>query len=368
MLPAEAVLMSCIATVGKCGITVSPSFTNQQINSVIPGPDCDPRFLYYTFTRLGQELMSVGGGGSVYTNVSKSRFSDMEVLLPPLAEQRAIVHILGTLDEKIELNRRINQTLEEIAHALFKSWFADFAPVRAKMEGCWRRGESLPGLPAEHYDLFPDRLMESELGQVPEGWGVKRLDSFGKIVTGKTPSTRNADFYGSDVPFLRIPDMHGRMYAVTTGSMLSTDGAQSQPRQAIPAGSISVSCIATPGLVILNHHQTHTNQQINSIVPNDMGASNYLYWSCKTIASEIMTGGSGGSVFHNMNKSTFSAIKILDADIRAISAFEELASPLHDIILSNEKESQHLAVQRDALLPELVLGEMAAVASGQRTH
>ena len=280
----------------------------------------------------------------------------MTVQLPPLPEQRAIAHVLGTLDDKIEMNRRMNETLEAMARALFKSWFVDFEPVRAKMEGRWRRGESLPGLPAEHYDLFPDRIVDSELGELPKGWRVKGLSSFGKIVTGKTPSTRNSTFYGTDVPFLRIPDMHGRMYAVTTGSMLSNDGATSQSRQALPSGSVSVSCIATPGLVILNHRKTHTNQQINSIVPNDMRASKYLYWSCRQMASEIMTGGSGGSVFHNMNKSTFSALGILDADMRAIGAFENQVSSLHEMILANEKQSQNLTALRDALLPKLVSG------------
>ena len=91
----------------------------------------------------------------------------------PIGEQqRAIAHVLGTLDDKIELNRRMNETLEEMARALFKSWFVDFDPVRAKMDGRWRPGESLPGLPAHLYDLFPDRLVDSELGPIPEGWEV----------------------------------------------------------------------------------------------------------------------------------------------------------------------------------------------------
>ena len=102
--------------------------------------------------------------------------------LPPLPEQRAIAHILGTLDDKIELNRRMNETLEGMARALFKSWFVDFDPVRAKMEGRWRPGESLPGLPAEHYDLFPDRLVDSELGEIPEGWEVRRMEDIAERV------------------------------------------------------------------------------------------------------------------------------------------------------------------------------------------
>ena len=97
------------------------------------------------------------------------------MLTPPLPKQRTIAYVLGTLDDKIELNRRMNETLEAMARALFKFWFVDFEPVRAKMEGRWRRGESLPGLPAKHYDLFPDRLVPSELGEIPEGWDVKTL-------------------------------------------------------------------------------------------------------------------------------------------------------------------------------------------------
>ena len=89
------------------------------------------------------------------------------VEIPSLAEQQAIAHILGTLDNKIELNRRTNETLEAMARALFKSWFVDFEPVRAKMEGRWHPSESLPSLPADLYDLFPDRLVDSELGEVP---------------------------------------------------------------------------------------------------------------------------------------------------------------------------------------------------------
>ncbi len=147
LLPSGAVLMSCIATVGKCGVTTRPSFTNQQINSVVPRGDLDSRFLYYVFTQLGHELESAGGGGTVYTNVSKGRFSDIEVVVPvDLPEQRAIAHILGTLDDKIELNRRMNETLEAMAQTLFKSWFVDFDPVRAKMTLNHSR-EPSPSLP-----------------------------------------------------------------------------------------------------------------------------------------------------------------------------------------------------------------------------
>ena len=111
--------------------------------------------------------------GSTFPNVSAHQLAEIPYPNLGKSEQHAIAHVLGTLDDKIELIRRMNETLEEMARALFKSWFVDFEPVRAKIDGRWRRGESLPGLPAEHYDLFPDRLVPSELGEIPEGWAVR---------------------------------------------------------------------------------------------------------------------------------------------------------------------------------------------------
>ena len=118
----------------------------------------------------------------------------MTVRIPPLPDQRTIAHVLGTLDDKIELNRRMNETLEAMARALFKSWFVDFEPVRTKMEGRWHRGESLPGLPAEHYDLFPDRLVDSELGRIPEGWEVRALGDCINVERGLS-SIRDPGFH-----------------------------------------------------------------------------------------------------------------------------------------------------------------------------
>ena len=122
---------------------------------------------------------------SAYPSIRPSDLEHLELSLPPLPEQRAIGHILGTLDDKIEMNRRMNETLEAMARALFKSWFVDFEPVRAKMEGRWLRGESLPGLPVEHYDLFPDRLVPSEVGEIPDGWEVKALGELVELAYGR---------------------------------------------------------------------------------------------------------------------------------------------------------------------------------------
>ena len=167
--------------------TGTSAYVNKPPNSVFASylvrlqarPEFDARFLAYYLksNQFSEYISGVLGDKSAQPNASASTMTAAPFRAPKdKSEQRAIAHILGTLDDKIELNRRMNETLEEMARALFKSWFVDFAPVRAKMDGRWRPGESLPGLPAEHYDLFPDRLVPSELGEIPEGWEVKELE------------------------------------------------------------------------------------------------------------------------------------------------------------------------------------------------
>ena len=308
------------------------------------------------------------------------------VSIPPLSEQHSIARILGALDDKIELNRRMNKTLEEMAETLFKSWFVDFDPVKAKLAVLENGGTTdeaeqaamctisgndeitLAKLKIEQPDAyasiaqiasqFPSAMQKSELGGIPKGWKVKVLSCFGDIVTGKTPSTKELKHFGDDVPFLRIPDMHGKIYVLQTKMMLSNDGASSQPKKTLPPGSTSVSCIATPGLVVLNHRAVQTNQQINSIVPKDRSLSRYIFWSCRHLSAEIKIGGIGGSVYSNMKKSAFSSLPVLDVGLEIVRVFDQLISPLHDTILSNEKQSHVLAHLRDTLLPKLVSGKL----------
>ena len=147
----------------------------------------DPRFISYFLSRLD---FSAYSDKAAVPGLNRNHLHQALVHVPPLPEQRAIAHILGSLDDKIELNRRMNETLEEMARALFKSWFVDFDPVRAKMDDRWRRGQSLPGMPADLYGLFPDRMVDSELGEIPEGWEVKAL---GELFVAKNVRVGNVD-------------------------------------------------------------------------------------------------------------------------------------------------------------------------------
>lgn len=174
---------------------ILPARVNQHVLIIRTKPDIlDSRFLRYVLVSpsMQDRLLALASAGATRNALTKAMIESLCIQAPLVEEQRAIAHILGTLDDKIELNRKQNETLEAMARAMFKAWFVDFEPVRAKMEGRWKRGQSLPGMPAHLYDLFPDRMVESELGEIPEGW--KRIP-FGSLLE----SSIGGD-WGKDAP------------------------------------------------------------------------------------------------------------------------------------------------------------------------
>lgn len=202
LLPAGSVLLTTRAPVGYVAIAANSLTTNQGFHSLVPKNGFSSEFIYYLL-KANTEYLKSNASGTTFGELSGRVLKKLVFSVPPLPEQRAIAHILGMLDDKIELNRRMSETLEEMARALFTAWFVDFEPVRAKMEGRWRRGESLPGLPADLYDLFPNRLVYSELGEIPEGWEVKKLGDLMKLAYGKALKAEdrrdgNIPVYGSN--------------------------------------------------------------------------------------------------------------------------------------------------------------------------
>jgi type I restriction enzyme, S subunit len=176
----EGVGVSCIGwQMGKSVLINRPTITNQQINSIVVDRNiADPVFVYYSLLDRRDELFNLGAGGSRTPILNKGDFERLPFTLPPIRDQQAIAHILSSLDDRIELNRRMNETLEAMARVLFKSWFVDFDPVRAKAEG-----REL-GLPKPIADLFPDSFEDSELGEIPRGWGVGPLGRFFEVGLG----------------------------------------------------------------------------------------------------------------------------------------------------------------------------------------
>lgn len=333
---------------------IVPANTNQALAIIrLDKNTANPRFVaYYLRNREFNTYINNLVAQSAQPNLNLTEIGNLPLRLPPLAEQRAIAHILGALDDKIEQNRRMNVTLESMARAIFKSWFVDFDPVRAKAEG------REPGLPDEIANLFPDRFEDSELGEIPAGWEVWRVADLGNVICGKTPSTSISEYYGNDVPFITIPDMHGKIFATTTQKSLSSTGAASQQKKTLPAGALCVSCIATPGLVVITSEESQTNQQINSVVPNTSNETLFWFWRFRDLGHEIMAGGSGGSVLTNLSTGRFTQLRVLASPAGLRGYYHSLVAPLFNQILVKERESHILATLRDTLLPKLLSREI----------
>ncbi len=355
ILPTGAVMMSCIATIGQCGITARQSFTNQQINSVIPHPNVDSRFLYYAFTQLGAELDFMGGGGSVYTNVSKSRFSEIEIAIPgDLSEQRAIAHILGTLDDKIELNRRMNETLEAMSRALFKSWFVDFDPVRAKMEG------RDTGLPRHLADLFPDRLVDSELGEIPEGWKVSEIGKEVSAIGGSTPGTKEPSYWHQGQHHWATPRDLSKLWSpvlLQTRRKITDAGLARIGSGLLPVGTVLMSSRAPIGYLAIAEVPTAVNQGFVAMRCDQRLPNLYvLFWCYENLG--YIRDIAGGSTFAEISKKAFRPVSVLVPSEAILGLYERLSRPLYDQVVTRMKEAATLATLRDTLLPRLISGEI----------
>ncbi len=342
-----------VARVCQVAKDVLPARVNQHVAIIRPNSEkLDPRFLRYFMVQpvFQDHMLALASVGATRNALTKGMIEGFEIPAKPIREQREIAAVLGALDDKIEVNRKTAATLEEMARALYRSWFVDFDPVHAKAAGR-APAHMAPQIAA----LFPESFGEDGL---PAGWECGAISDLGDVVTGKTPSTKKPENYGGFCPFIKIPDMHGNIYVVEPTSFLSKDGAASQKNQMLPIGSVSVSCIATPGLVTINHRPSQTNQQINSVKPFPEYSTEFVYWTCVQASEDVLMGGSGGSVFHNMNKSTFSAIPVILGAKDARAAFTESVRPWHKKILEVAKENQTLATLRDTLLPRLMSGEL----------
>lgn len=354
LIPPRSVLVTCIGSdMGKAAIAASRCVTNQQINAILVDESrfC-PEFVYYNLSLRKDEIRSLAGG-SAQPILNKSAFGQIFLEAPCLEVQRKVSAALRPLDDRITLLRETNATLEAIAQALFKSWFVDFDPVRAKMAG--RAPEGMDEATAA---LFPDTLEETELGVVPKGWRVGKVSDLGDVVCGKTPPTSCAENYGGDVPFITIPDMHGLLAVTETARSLSCQGADSQAKKYLPAGAVCVSCIATPGLVVQVTTPSQTNQQINSVIPFDLWGEAFPLFLLRRVGGAVRMGGSGGSVFHNLSKSGFEAISVLLPSPALAQAFNDYVEPLIKRIVENQRQVKVLSVLRDTLLPRLISGQL----------
>ncbi|GIV89161.1 MAG: restriction endonuclease [Chloroflexus sp.] len=320
----------------------------------------EPRYLYAcVFDRSFTEFLVQREKGAAYPAVLPEDIAEAVIKLPPLPEQRAIAHILGTLDDKIELNRRMSETLEAMARALFKAWFVDFEPVRTKMDGRWKRGQSLPGLPAHLYDLFPDRLVDSELGEIPEGWEVGSFLEMVDILSGGTPSTSIPEYWNGEVPWVSAKDVGAAngSFLLSTEKTITISGVQNSSTKILPAYTTIITARGTVGSYCLLGIDMAINQTNYGIRGKNGVGSYFVFFSVAEMVEHLRQ-HAYGTIFDTITTKTFQDAKSVKPPQSLLAIFERYVEPLMGRVLSNEQVSRTLAGLRDALLPKLISGAL----------
>ncbi|HLP57807.1 MAG TPA: restriction endonuclease subunit S [Candidatus Deferrimicrobium sp.] len=292
--------------------------------------------------------------GATMPSLNTQLLRNVPIIVPPLSEQRAIAHILGSLDDMIELNRQMNETLEAMARVLFKSWFVDFDPVRARAEG------RDPGLPPDIANLFPDSFEDSELGLIPKGWKVKNIGDMTRCVGGATPDTKNSNYWeGGKIHFATPKDMSSLKSPIlfNTDRCITDDGVNKIGSRILPKGTVLLSSRAPIGYLAITEIPVSINQGIIAMIC-DKGIPNYyvVFWA-KANMDKII-GNANGTTFQEISKQNFRPMKILIPSPGILEMFTLQLEPIYSNLAINLKESQFLSNIRDTLLPKLISGEI----------
>lgn len=309
---------------------------NQRVGKITvkENADADLDYIYYFLSqdKVKVQLAAKAGGTANQANISATHIQELVFPCPNIETQIRISNILKNYDDLIENNKKQIKLLEEAAERLYREWFVDL---------------HFPG----HEDV---KIVDG----VPEGWKKQKISEFGEIITGKTPSTTKEQYYGGNIPFVKIPDMHNCVYPIVTESTLTTEGANTQKNKFIPKNGIMVSCIATVGLVNIAIEPCQTNQQINSIVLHDEQDLYYTYFTMKRLKALLEGVGSNGATMTNVNKTKFGNLEVLYPSNNLRKDYFDYCKPIFEKIYALSIGVHKLSQVRDGLLPKLMSGEI----------
>lgn len=383
-------------TVGAVHFASKPFWPIDTTYYVLSASGRHLRYTYYLLKSIGLENMNAD---SAVPGLNRNAVHAKQILVPSYDEQHAIAHILGSLDDKIELNRRMNQTLEAIARAIFKSWFIDFDPV---IDNALRAGNPIPDSMAERAEmrrqildqnqptssnhrakgrdyqggfdssglgevsideihrLFPDSFQASELGAIPKGWEVKEIGEVVKCVGGSTPSTNNPAFWDSGKnPFVTPKDMSSLKSPVIleTSRYITDAGVNKISSGLLPIGTVILSSRAPIGYLAITEVPVSINQGIIAMICNkDLPNYYMLYWT--DLNMETIKSNAGGTTFAEISKRNFRPIPVIIPSKIVLNTFAQQVGPLHRQMVFNQQESVLLSSLRDTLLPKLISGEL----------
>ena len=353
--------------------------------NVLPGVDKD--YIKYVLTsKHFQDYIHNLATGSTIKNVGLKLIREYEFRLPELAVQKKVSNILKVIDLKIESNTKTNQTLEQIAQAIFKSWFVDFDPVKAKIETLATGGsaedselaamsvisaktlDELNGLKASNPEafnrlaqtaaLFPAAMQDSELGEIPEGWCVSSLSELINITGGGTPKRSEESYWNGDIPWFSVKDVpsEGNVFVVDTDEKITVLGLNKSSTKLLQKGTTIITARGTVGKLALVGTDMCMNQSCYGVRGKNVGDF-YNYFNLKEAVSTLQR-NTHGAVFDTITTQTFDTYSLAFSGVELANKFDALVAPLLQNIETNVRQNIELATLRDTLLPKLLSGKL----------
>ncbi|MDB4378694.1 restriction endonuclease subunit S [Akkermansiaceae bacterium] len=373
LLPKHTVCLSRTASVGYVVVMGKEMATSQDFVNWVCSDELAHQFLKYILLSENRSFLRFASG-TTHQTIYFPEVKAFHICHPPLPEQKAIAHILGTLDDKIELNRRMNETLEGMAQALFKSWFVDFDPV---IDNALAAGNPIPEpltlraetrrkaldtgtANRESAKAFPDSFyFTEELGWIPEGWTVKSLDQLIVLIGGGTPKTSISEYWNGDIPWFSVTDApnDSDIFVIDTEKKVTELGVAKSSTKILRKGTTIISARGTVGKCALVGFEMAMNQSCYAIQGADSITDTHTYFSIREYVADLQQRGHG-SVFNTITRDTFKTISVPFGGTELTQNFESSLDGSMKRILANLIESQTLTKLRDTLLPKLISGEL----------
>ncbi|HOB43631.1 restriction endonuclease subunit S [Zoogloea sp.] len=367
LLPLGTIVITARGTVGAIARLGREMTFNQTCYGLVPrGDDISADYLYYALNATLAEARALTYG-TVFETITKKTFDSWNIPLPPLTEQRCIARILGTLDDKIELNRRMNETLEAMAQALFKSWFVDFDPV---VVNALKAGNPVPdkfadraahyrenlerlGLPEEILRLFPDRFVDSELGPIPEGWEVKALDEIAHFQNGLALQKYRPSPGEARLPVVKIAQLR-------SGRADSDEWASAYIRKEciLENGDVVFSWSGSLMVKVWCGGRAALNQHLFKVTSKQYPKWFFYEWIRHHLQRFILIASDKATTMGHIRRHHLSEAKCAVSTETILNVADKLLGKMFKRQVDNEMESRTLAFLRDTLLPKLISGEL----------
>jgi len=326
LLPVGTVLLTTRAPVGYVAIAANPVTTNQGFHSLVPHNGYSSEFIYYLL-KANAEYLKSNASGTTFGELSGSTLKRLKFVFPSIPEQRAIADVLGSLDDKIELNRHMNATLESMARAVFKAWFVE--------------------------------------NEEAKGWKVGSILEFAELLSGGTPSTQVAEYWNGDIKWVSAKDVGNAQgtFVLDTERKITHAGVEHSSTKILPELTTIVTARGTVGSYCILDESMAINQTNYGLKAKEKDADYFVFFSLANLVVQLRQ-AAYGTIFDTVTTRTFETSEVVIPPVSEIAKFNQQVQPMMEMILSNLRQSRTLAALRDALLPRLMSGEVRVSVDG----